>query len=61
MIVRNKKEITAIHRNGRNTMKIMRFINGAWRSVWQAIQSCFGSGFWANLKPWFNREGWKND
>lgn len=29
--------------------------------VWQAIKSCFASGFWVNEKPWINTEGWKNN
>lgn len=28
--------------------------------VWQAIKSCFGSGFWISLSPWKNDEAWKN-
>lgn len=28
--------------------------------VWQAVRSCFASGFWINKKPWINDEGWKN-
>lgn len=29
--------------------------------VWEAINSCFGSGAWFNDKPWSNTDGWKND
>lgn len=29
--------------------------------VWQAVRSCFGSGFWVNKKPWINDEGWNNN
>jgi hypothetical protein len=29
-------------------------------NVWQAIKSCFGSGYWINTSPWKNDEGWKN-
>lgn len=28
--------------------------------VWQAVRSCFGAGWWNNVKPWDNTEGWKN-
>ena len=31
------------------------------RLVWEAINSCFGSGAWFNDKPWSNADGWKND
>ena len=29
--------------------------------VWQMIRSCFGNGFWINLKPWLNDNAWKNN
>lgn len=29
--------------------------------IWQALNSCFGGGFWDNLKPWDNiSDGWNN-
>lgn len=28
--------------------------------IWQAINSCFGSGMWLNNKPWLNTDGWRN-
>ena len=28
--------------------------------IWQAIRSCFGSGWWKNKKPWINNNKWKN-
>lgn len=59
-IVRSKKETVAIHRKGHNTMEVWRFIEGAWRSVWQYIRSCFGKGFWTNLMPWSNTDAWRN-
>ena len=30
------------------------------RLVWEAINSCFGSGAWINDKPWSNTDGWNN-
>lgn len=59
-IVRNNRDVNGIHRKGRTTIEVVRFIEGAWRSVWQFIRSCFGRGFWANEKPWNNADGWKN-
>ena len=29
--------------------------------VWQAIRSCFGSGWWDNEKPWIDEDAWDND
>lgn len=60
MIHREGKEISAIHRNGHNVSEVWKYIDGAWRSVWQAIRSCFGRGFWSNIKPWSNTDGWRN-
>jgi hypothetical protein len=28
--------------------------------IWQAIKSCFGSGYWVNEKSWINDEPFKN-
>jgi hypothetical protein len=30
------------------------------RLAWQAIKSCFGSGYWVSTSPWSNDEAWKN-
>lgn len=28
--------------------------------VWEAIRSCFGSGFWINNRAWINNNAWRN-
>ena len=28
--------------------------------VWELIRSCFGSGWWVNIRSWSNSDGWKN-
>ena len=28
--------------------------------LWQAIDSCFGAGYWINPKAWKNQDAWKN-
>lgn len=55
MIYINGKEIPLVYCGEKAISAIMR---GS-RSVWQAIRSCFGSGFWVNKKGWINDEGWK--
>lgn len=50
------KEITVVNAYGRTITAIY----AGTRLVWQAIRSCFGSGWWVNEKPWLNEEGWKN-
>lgn len=59
-IFRKNNETIGIHRHGRDIMEVRRFIDGAWRSVWQYIRSCFGKGFWTNLMPWSNTDAWRN-
>ncbi len=56
MIYKDGKQIAAIFAGGRVISAVYK---GA-GLVWQAIRSCFGSGFWVNEKPWINDEGWKN-
>lgn len=55
MIYKGKKEITQVYKSN---MAISKIYKGN-RLVWQLIKSCFGSGFWSNVKPWINEEGWK--
>ena len=28
--------------------------------VWEAVSSCFGSGFWRDKLPWKGKDAWKN-
>lgn len=56
MIAFNGKEISEIHYGGKKLSLVYRCD----KLVWQAIRSCFGSGFWVNGKPWLNGEGYKN-
>lgn len=60
-IYRKGRETTGIHRYGKTTSEVWKYINGAWRIVWQAVRSCFGAGHWRNDKPWLNDEAWRNE
>lgn len=41
--------------------KIISKIYQGGKLVWEAIRSCFGSGFWINDRPWINNNAWKNN
>lgn len=28
---------------------------------WEEQESCYGNGFWIDLYPWVNEDGWKNN
>lgn len=44
----------------RSIIKIYADVNGELKLIWEAIRSCFGSGFWINNRPWINNSAWKN-
>ena len=29
--------------------------------IWEAINSCFGKGYWINNKPWNNKDKWRDN
>lgn len=57
MIYKEGKELSALGFGGR---AIAAVYYGA-RLVWEAVSSCFGSGFWINIRPWSNSDGWRNE
>lgn len=28
--------------------------------IWEAVSSCFGSGFWREKMPWKGKDAWRN-
>ncbi len=52
----DKGNIGEIWREGRRIAAIW----SVGKIVWEAINSCFGKGFWQNNKPWRNEDGWRN-
>ena len=57
MIKINNKDITEIFFNNKKISVVYK----SGKIIWQAIRSCFASGFWANEKSWLNNEGWNNN
>jgi hypothetical protein len=57
MIVRNGKEIVELYRGATPIVEMYR----GKVLVYQAVRSCFGSGYWINEKPWINEDVWKNN
>lgn len=55
-IFNNNKEITSVFIKNKTIVSIYK----GTRLLWEAINSCFGKGFWINIKPWNNKDGWKN-
>lgn len=29
--------------------------------LYEAVNSCFGKGYWINAKGWINTDGWRNN
>lgn len=56
-ITRGGKTLTARYYGRKKILVVYRGL----KTVWQAIASCFGAGFWRNGHPWKNEEGWKNN
>lgn len=56
MITRNSLTMQARYYG---TKTITAVYYGA-KLVWEAISSCFGSGFWINNRPWSNTDAWRN-
>lgn len=46
--------------SGRVRDRIISIVKYGKDIVWQAIKSCFGSGYWVNEKSWINDEPFKN-
>ena len=61
----NRKDIFRIESETegmrRSIIKVYAEINGELKLIWEAIRSCFGSGFWIKDRPWINDDAWKNE
>lgn len=55
-IIKNNKNTSLIYYGDKAVAAVYK---GA-KLVWEAINSCFGKGFWINTKPWSDKDGWRN-
>lgn len=64
MINVGRKEITQIELDDNGTKrtisKIYAYVGDELKLIWEAIRSCFGSGWWITNRPWINNNIWKN-
>jgi hypothetical protein len=66
LILQVQKQVTEVI-NGveasvtKNIGAIYRGSKLVWRTVYNAIKSCFGSGTWLGDKFWLGDDSWKNN
>lgn len=57
MITRNNIELSARYYG----TKVISAVYLGSRLIWEAVNSCFGSGFWIKEKAWSNTDSWHNN
>jgi len=57
MITKNNIELTARYYG----LKTISAVYRGTRLIWEAINSCFGSGYWVREKAWSNTDSWRNN
>lgn len=71
MIFKGKNLISQVHTSIKdiNTNKFVQKSISAvykgstlvWRTVYNAVKSCFSSGTWRSDKPWLDGDTWRNN
>lgn len=56
MITRNSLSMQARYYGSKTVSAVYYGV----KLVWEAISSCFGSGYWINNRPWSNTDAWRN-
>lgn len=57
MIICNNIELAARYYGTKTISAIYR----GTRLIWEAVNSCFGSGFWIREKAWSSTDFWRNN
>ena len=63
LIIQIQKQITDVLTGESVQKNIGAIYQGTklvWRTVYNAIKSCFGSGTWLDNKPWIDSDSWKD-
>ena len=72
MIIKNgkltlqiQKKVTEVVNNinvsvQRNFGAVYKGTQLVWRTIYNAVKSCFGSGTWLDEKPWVDSDNWKD-
>lgn len=57
MIIKNKIELTARYYG----LKTISAVYRGTRLIWEAVNCCFGSGYWIREKAWSSNDSWRNN
>lgn len=65
LILQIQKEVTEVVNNinvriQRNFGAVYKGTQLVWRTIYDAIKSCFSSGTWLDEKPWIDSDNWKD-
>ena len=56
-IFTKNKEISSIYASNKSVVCVYK----GDKLLWEAVNSCFGKGYWIDEKPWNNEDAWKNN
>jgi hypothetical protein len=57
MNIKNEIDLTARYYGSKTITAIYKGV----RLIWEAVNSCFGSGYWLSSKPWNKDDAWRHN